>query len=218
MLKNLTSLPSKIGQVFEVKSFDSYVKRPTGTVITVEVADVSKLPGCILLPPLDLKEAIDATMTQRILYLGLLNQCRRCRKFGHYARRCLMPRAWDGKSPEFSRPQIWSKRVSFSGKFPDPKSGKEDMLNSIKDQMAKMTEAWSSAVTKETNGVPQFQINFPNTISMGPMRKSTGPLTIGLLDGEDCVIKVQWADDMSPTTRDSQLHSFHILGITRKSC
>jgi hypothetical protein len=111
--------------------------------------------------------------------------------------------AWDGKSPEFSRPQTWSKRVSFSGKFPDPKSGKEDMLNSIKDQMAKMTEAWSSAITKETNGVPQFQINFPNSISIGPMRKSTGPLMIGLLDGEDCVIKVQRANDMSPTMHDS---------------
>lgn len=92
------------------------------------------------------------------------------------------------------------------------------MLNSIKDQMAKMTEAWSRAVTKETNGVPQFQINFPNSISIGPMKESTGPLTIGLLDGEDCIIKVQWADDTSPTTHDSQLHSFHILGITRKSC
>lgn len=87
-VENLTSLASKIGQVFEVKSFDSHVKRPTGPVITVEVADVSKLPGCILLPSLDLKEAIDATMPQRILYLGLLNRCRRCRKFGHYARRC----------------------------------------------------------------------------------------------------------------------------------
>jgi hypothetical protein len=52
-----------------------------------------------------------------------------------------MPRAWDGKSPEFSRPQTWSKRVSFLGKFPNSISRKEDMLNNIKDQMAKMTEA-----------------------------------------------------------------------------
>jgi hypothetical protein len=129
-----------------------------------------------------------------------------------------MPRAWDGKSPKFSRPQTWNKRVSFLGKFPNPISGKEDMLNNIKDQMAKMTEAWSSVVTKETNGVPQFQINFPNSISIGPMKKSMSPLMIGLLDGEDCVIKVQWVDDTNPTTHDSQLHSFHILGITRKSC
>ncbi|CAM6070655.1 unnamed protein product [Sphagnum tenellum] len=187
-------------------------------MITDEVTNVSKLPGCILLPSSDLKDPTDATMPPRILHLGLLNQCRRCRKIGHYARRCLMPCAWDGKSPEFSRRQTWSERVSFSGKFPDPKSGKEDMLNSIKDQMAKMTEAWSSAVKKETYGVPQFQINFPNSISIGCMKKSTGPLTIGLLDGEDCVIKVQWADDTSLTTHDSHLHSFHTLGIARKNC
>jgi hypothetical protein len=42
-VEDLTALASKIGEeVLEAESFESYVKRQAGPMVTVEVADVSK--------------------------------------------------------------------------------------------------------------------------------------------------------------------------------
>jgi hypothetical protein len=41
----LTIMVSKIGEVLEIEAVDSYIKRPTGPMITIELRDISKLPG-----------------------------------------------------------------------------------------------------------------------------------------------------------------------------
>ncbi len=43
----LTIMASKIGEVLEIEAVDSYIKRPAGPMITIELRDISKLPGYI---------------------------------------------------------------------------------------------------------------------------------------------------------------------------
>ncbi len=45
--KALTIMASKIGEVLEIEPAESYVKRPVGPLITIELKDISKLPGYI---------------------------------------------------------------------------------------------------------------------------------------------------------------------------
>jgi hypothetical protein len=77
-----------IGEVLEIKLLDSYIKRPAGPTIIVEVRDISKLVGIIRIPSMVEGAFINDKIAQRILYSGLLNQCRKCRRFGHLARSC----------------------------------------------------------------------------------------------------------------------------------
>jgi len=88
LIQALTIMASNIGEVFDIESLDSYIKRPTGPMVTVEVRDISKLAGIIKIP--SMFEGADAgkTTAQRILYSGLPNQCRKCCRFGHMARAC----------------------------------------------------------------------------------------------------------------------------------
>ncbi len=84
----LTIMASKIGEVLDIESADSYVKRPAGPMVTVETRNITKLAGYIRIPSMAEGSAITDTIRQRILYSGLPNQCRKCRKFGHLARAC----------------------------------------------------------------------------------------------------------------------------------
>jgi hypothetical protein len=81
-------MASSIEEVLDIESPDSYIKRPARPMVTVEVKDISKLAGIIRIP--SMSEGVDArkTIAQRILYSGLPNQCRKCRRFGHLARAC----------------------------------------------------------------------------------------------------------------------------------
>jgi len=81
-------MASKIGEVLDIESTDSYVKRPAGPMVTVETRNITKLAGYIRIPSMAEGSAITDTIRQRILYSGLPNQCRKCRKFGHLARAC----------------------------------------------------------------------------------------------------------------------------------
>jgi hypothetical protein len=94
----LTIMASKIGEVLEIEAVDSYIKRPAGPMITIELKDISKLPGYIRIPSMAEGSKPSDTMAQRILYFGLLNQCRKCRRFGHHARACTINRSkpWEG--------------------------------------------------------------------------------------------------------------------------
>jgi hypothetical protein len=40
-------MASKLGEVLEIKAVDSYIKRSVGPMITIELKDISKLPGYI---------------------------------------------------------------------------------------------------------------------------------------------------------------------------
>ncbi len=87
-IQALTIMASSIGKVLDIESPDSYIKRPVGPMVTVEVRDISKLAGIIRIP--SMSEGVDAgeTTAQRVLYSGLPNQCRKCCRSGHLARAC----------------------------------------------------------------------------------------------------------------------------------
>jgi hypothetical protein len=78
-------MASKLGEVLEIEATDSYMKRPTGPMVTIEMRDITNLVGYIRIPYMvEGTSAVD-TILQRILYLGLPNQCRKCQRFGHHA-------------------------------------------------------------------------------------------------------------------------------------
>ncbi len=60
--KALTIMASKIGEVLDIKAADSYIKRPAGPMVTVEVQDITKLAGFIIIPSM----AEGATTTNTI--------------------------------------------------------------------------------------------------------------------------------------------------------
>jgi len=97
----LTIMASKIGEVFEIEATDSYIKRPAGPMITIELKDISKLPGYIRIPSMAEGAETNNMMAQRILYSGLPNQCRKCRRFGHHAQSCTtnISKPWEGVTP-----------------------------------------------------------------------------------------------------------------------
>jgi hypothetical protein len=68
-------MASKIGEVLEVELEDSYIKRPAGPMIMVETHDISKLVRYIRIPSMAEGATAKDTTLQRILYLGLPNQC-----------------------------------------------------------------------------------------------------------------------------------------------
>ncbi|CAK9271837.1 unnamed protein product [Sphagnum jensenii] len=84
----LTIMASKLGEVLEIEAADSYIKRPAGPMVTIEVKDIVKLAGHIRIPSMAEGVAFTNPIRQKILYSGLPNQCRKCRRFGHQARAC----------------------------------------------------------------------------------------------------------------------------------
>ncbi len=73
--KALTITASKLGAVLEIEAAESYIKRPTGPMpmVTVEVQDISKLPGYIRIPSMAEGAPTTNTIRQKILYFGLPN-------------------------------------------------------------------------------------------------------------------------------------------------
>ncbi len=48
--KALTIMASKLGAILEIEAVESYIKRPAGPMVTVEVQDISRLAGFIRIP------------------------------------------------------------------------------------------------------------------------------------------------------------------------
>jgi hypothetical protein len=75
----LTLMASKLGEVLEIEAADSYIKRPAGPMITIELRDISKLPGYIRISSIVEGTEDTIIIAQKNLYSGLPNQCRKCR-------------------------------------------------------------------------------------------------------------------------------------------
>jgi hypothetical protein len=104
-------MASSIGDVLDIESPDSYIKRPVGPMVTVEVKDISKLAGIIRIPSMAEGAGLGDTTAQRIFYSGLPNQCRKCRKFGHLAKTCPLNRSpSQGGSIPTKTPFEWRKK------------------------------------------------------------------------------------------------------------
>jgi len=77
--KALTIMASKIGEVLEIEPEDSYIKRFVGPVIMMETRDIGKFVEYIHIPSMAEGATAKDTTLQGILYLGLPNQCQKCR-------------------------------------------------------------------------------------------------------------------------------------------
>jgi hypothetical protein len=91
-------MANKIGEVLEIEPTDSYIKRLARPLIMIELKDISKLPGYIRIPSMAEGTETNDLIAQRILYSGLPNQCRKCRRFSHHARSYTISRnkPWEG--------------------------------------------------------------------------------------------------------------------------
>ncbi|CAK9271391.1 unnamed protein product [Sphagnum jensenii] len=126
-------MASKLGEVLDIEAVDSYMKRPAGPMVTIEVREISKLARYIRIPSMAEGASATDTIRQRILYLGLPNQCRKCCKFEHHTRICNTnrfkpqevlvhhsappppPRANAGRAPNSRPPPQSATRASKSG-------------------------------------------------------------------------------------------------------
>jgi hypothetical protein len=81
-------MASKLREVLDIEAANSYIKRPAGLMVMIEVKDIAKLAGYIRIASMAKGAAFTDTTRQKILYSGLPNQCRKCRRFGHQARAC----------------------------------------------------------------------------------------------------------------------------------
>jgi hypothetical protein len=86
--RTLTIMASKLGEMLDIKATDSYIKRPAGPMVSIEVKDIAKLARYIRIPSMAKGAAFTDMIQQKILYSGLPNQCRKCHRFGHQARVC----------------------------------------------------------------------------------------------------------------------------------
>jgi hypothetical protein len=69
----LTIMASKLGEVLKIEAADSYIKRPVGPMVTIEVKDIAKLVGYIRIPSMAEGAAFTDMIRQKILYSGLPN-------------------------------------------------------------------------------------------------------------------------------------------------
>jgi len=86
--KAFTIMASKIGKVMEIKPVESYVKRPAGLMLMVEIQNISRLVGHICIFSIVESATPKDTILQKFMYYGLPNQCMKCHQFGHFARAC----------------------------------------------------------------------------------------------------------------------------------
>jgi hypothetical protein len=66
-------MASKLGDVLDIEATNSYMKRPAGPMVTIEVNDIAKLARYIRIPSMAEGASTTDMIRQRILYSGLPN-------------------------------------------------------------------------------------------------------------------------------------------------
>jgi hypothetical protein len=101
------------------------------------------LPGSIRILSMVEGAKTDDMIAQRILYSGLPNQCRKCRRFGHHARTCTTSRnkVWEGVPSPAGPPPSTSApvRKQSDGGAPHPKQNQGSRLS--RSQKVESSEA-----------------------------------------------------------------------------
>jgi hypothetical protein len=111
-----------IEEVLEVEKPNSYIKQQTWPMVTIEMSHITWLLrsnlGNIHLSSLDIKNPIDATYFQHIIYLGLTIQCRKCRRFGHFAKACQIQKVSQHELANINVSQLptWNEKVARFGR------------------------------------------------------------------------------------------------------
>ncbi|CAK9215309.1 unnamed protein product [Sphagnum troendelagicum] len=125
---------SSIGEVLDIESPDSYIKRLAGPMVIVKVRDISKLAGIIRMPSMSEGADTRETTAQRILYSGLSNQCRKCRRFGHLARACPHSKLPTQEGNTSAKPPPKGSWKSAPKKTPGAQRWRQTMANSAEEQ------------------------------------------------------------------------------------
>jgi len=175
-------MASKLGEVLEIEAVDSYIKRPAGPMITIELRDISKLLGYIRIPSMAEGTEASTTIAQKNLYSGLPNQCKKCRRFGHHARACNSGRnkPWEGAPT--SNPSNYG---GEKGKKPRgagaPLSGNAQAGKQLRAQNARRSQEHTGINQKQTEAGkqaghpahPNIHISSDALPSAGATQKST---------------------------------------------
>jgi hypothetical protein len=72
-VKALTIMASKLGEVLDIETPDSYIKRPAGPMVTVKVRDITKLAGYIRIPSMAEGALAMDIVSQKIVYSSFPN-------------------------------------------------------------------------------------------------------------------------------------------------
>jgi len=127
-VKAFTIMASKLDEVLDIEATDFYIKRPAGPMATVEVQDITRLAGFMRIPSMVETTPTTNTIRQRILYSGLPNQCRKCRKFGHHACACNTNIMRPREGPKQHNPPP----SASSGEVPDPQEKEQGAARASK--------------------------------------------------------------------------------------
>jgi len=164
--RTLTIMASKLGEVLEIEAADSYIKRPADLMVTIEVKDIAKLAGFIRIRTMVEGTAFTDTIRQKILYSGLPNQCRKCRRFGHQARTCNIVR------------NLVQEGVAHKAPVPREADNKHPRMRPSAEVAPRVREQSSSAV-------PRHEVQAPGTYQGGATSKLPRNRTSAPSPGED---------------------------------
>ena len=86
--KCLSILAAKLGKVLKVEILETYRVKTAGYRVKILRRSIHDLPTSMIIPGENLRESTE----HGLLFSGLLDQCKRCRKFGHIAKHCDRPK------------------------------------------------------------------------------------------------------------------------------